>query len=106
MAPSTPAYEHDSYDGSLDDPDVIRGELDTGAKVTCTDLLYILHNYVAYMLDNPSPIRLTAAIASSGVAPLGFGYIHLSSPNRQGFIAVKYFTIVILLQPLSMKMMF
>jgi len=81
----------DTYDGTLDNPDAIRGIIDTGAKVTCTNLLYILHDYVSYSRITPSPIRLTAAIAASSVVPLGFGYIHLPSPNRQGFIAVKSF---------------
>ena len=86
-----PHFQHDSYDSSLDDPDAIRGEIDTGAKVTCTNLLYILHDYTPYTAVKPSPLRLKGAIASdsNSIVPLGHGYIRLPSPNRQGYIAVR-----------------
>jgi hypothetical protein len=46
-------------------PDEIRGQLDTGAGVSCTNLKYVLHDYHPFTSQYPSPIRMTAAIDKS-----------------------------------------
>ena len=38
------------------DPDNIRGQIDTGAKVSCTNRLFLLHDYRAYIDRHPSRI--------------------------------------------------
>ena len=38
------------------DPDNIRGQIDTGAKVSCTNMLFLLHDYRAYTSRQPSRI--------------------------------------------------
>ena len=36
------------------DPDNVRGQIDTGAKVSCTNMLFLLHDYRAYTAhDHP-----------------------------------------------------
>ena len=35
------------------DPDHIRGQIDTGAKVSCTNMLFLLHDYRAYTSRQP-----------------------------------------------------
>ena len=38
------------------DPDNVRGQIDTGAKVSCTNMLFLLHDYRAYTGKRPSGI--------------------------------------------------
>ena len=82
---STSSFDSASY--SYDD---IRAQLDTGAKVTCTNVLHILHNFKYYDSTFPSSFRLTVAIDKSfAVLRLGEGYLNITAINRQGFIAGK-----------------
>ena len=69
-----------------------RAQLDTGDRVSCTDKLYILHDYCAYDGDFPCPVRLIAALDKSNqVLPLGEGYLYVPAINRQDFVAVRCF---------------
>ena len=66
-----------------------RGQIKTGAAVSCTDKLHILHDYWAYDDIFPCPIKLfTALDKSEDVLPLGKGYLHVPAVNRQDFVAV------------------
>ena len=71
----------------LDGP---RGQLDTGAKVSCTNSKYILHQYHPFTAQRKSPIRLTAAIDGETlyIVPEGHGKIKVPAPNNKGFILV------------------
>lgn len=73
------------------DPDGLRAQLDTGASVSCTDQLQLLHNYVAFTPANPSPVRLLPATVDSDALPQGFGYLHIPAPTVQGFLAIRAF---------------
>ena len=70
----------------------IRAQLDTGAKVSCTNQKHLLHDYKPYNSSRPCPIRLTAAIDGSkqgnAATPAGSGYLHLPAPNYLGYIRV------------------
>jgi len=69
-----------------------RAQLDTGAMVTCTNLLHILHDFRYYSYDSkfPCTTRLTGAIDKSvEIFPLGEGSLHVPAINRQGFVAIK-----------------
>ena len=68
------------------DPDAIRGQFDTGAGVSCTNLKYLLHGYRPFTKQHPSPITMSAAIDKSdqqtaSTVPLGLGYLRLESPT-------------------------
>ena len=55
------------------DYDAPCSQIDTGAMVSCTDQLHILHNYRAYDETFPCPIRLSSAVnKSDDCLPLGF----------------------------------
>ena len=75
------------------DPDNIRGQIDTGAKVSCTNMLFLLHEYKPYTRRRPSKIRMTAAISDDnsdiGIIPKGEGYLHIPSANTKGYIRIK-----------------
>ena len=74
------------------DPDNIRGQIDTGTKASCTNMLFLLHDYRAYTSRQPSRIRLTAAIDNgndSAIIPEGEGYLFVPANNKQGHIRVK-----------------
>ena len=73
-------------------PDNIRGQIDTGAKVSCTNMLFLLHNYRPYTSRHPSRIRLTAAIDNgndNAIIPEGEGYLLIPANNKQGHIQIK-----------------
>jgi len=70
--------------------DDIRAQLDTGAMVTCTNLLHVFHDFRYYDTKFPCRKRLTGAIDKSvGILPLGEGTLHVPAINRQGYVAVK-----------------
>ena len=67
----------------------------TGAKVSCNNLKYIIHNYTPYTYNFCCPIQLTASLATSESTLLeGEGYLRVSSLTTQGYIDIKtyYFT--------------
>ena len=70
-----------------------RGQLDTGAKVSCTNLRYILHNYKPFNHHRKSPIRLTAAIDGETlcIVPEGQGQLKVPAPNQKGFLYIDCF---------------
>ena len=49
----------------LHNADIIRSQMDTGAKVSCNKLKYIIHNYRKYTSKFLWPIRLTVSIDTS-----------------------------------------
>ena len=72
------------------DPNKIRAQIDTGAKVSVTNLRHALHNYRKYGKKHRSPITLSGAIDEDTVArPEGCGYIRIPSENKRGYIDVK-----------------
>ena len=73
------------------DPEAPRAQIDTGAFVSCTDQLYLLHDYVKFSKTRPSPIRLQAATTGSDAVPEGYGYLHVPSDNKSGYLAVRTF---------------
>ena len=69
-----------------------RGQIDTGAMVSCTDKLHILHKYRAYDESFLCPLKLAGAVSSSeDVHPLGEGFLHVPAINQQDFVAVRCF---------------
>jgi len=81
--------------------DAPRAQVNTGASVTCTDKLYALHDYRAYDVDFPCPVRLSAALDKFvKVFPLGESFLHVPAINQQNFIAACcfYSTLLISLQ--------
>ena len=75
---------------ALIDPNAMRAQIDTGAKVSVTNLKYALHGYKEYGENKKSPICLTGAIDSNlKINPEGYGYIRIPSENKRGFIDVK-----------------
>eukprot|EP00980_Cylindrotheca_fusiformis_P009852 scaffold2183_cov131-Cylindrotheca_fusiformis.AAC.1 len=69
----------------------IRAQIDTGAFVTCTDQLNMLHNYQQFTSSAPSPIRLMPATVDSDTVPKGFGYLRVPAPNILGYLDVHAF---------------
>ena len=63
----------------------------TGAFVTCTDQLHMLHNYVEFSEANPSHVQLALASVNSDACTQGYGYLHAREHNVQGFCAVSTF---------------
>jgi len=74
-----------------DDLDVIRAQVDTGAHVSCTDQLHMLHGYRSFTQLLPSPVKLMPATVGSDAVPKGFGYLHVPAKNTKGFLAVQTF---------------
>ena len=72
---------------------VIRAQLDTGADITCTNLLHVLHNYKPYTKSFPCRVRLVGAIGKNGdenlgIYPLGEGFLHIPASTQNGYIPV------------------
>ena len=68
-----------------DVPTTIRAQIDTGADLTCTNLIEILHDYSSYSKSFPCRIKLVGAVDSNdGIYPLGEGYIHVPASTKQG----------------------
>ena len=73
------------------DPDGVCAQVDTGAWVTCTDLLHMLHGYVAFTLENPCPVKLKPATIGSDATPHGYGFLRVPAQNAVGFLNVMAF---------------
>jgi len=56
-----------------DDPDAIQAQVDTGAHVSCTDQLHMLHGYQDFTRSLPSPVKLMPATVGSDAVPKGVG---------------------------------
>jgi len=74
-----------------DDPDAIRAQVDTGAHVSCTDQLHMLHGYQKFTRSRPSPVKLMPATVDSDAIPKGIGHLHVPAKNAQGCLAVPTF---------------
>jgi len=74
-----------------DDLDVIQAQVNTGAHVSCTDQLHMLHGYRDFTRSLPSPVKLMPATVGSDAVPKGFGYLHVPAKNTKGFLAVQTF---------------
>ena len=72
---------------------VIRAQLDTGADITCTNLVHVLHNYKPYTKSFPCRVRLVGAFGDNGdknlgTYPLGEGLLHIPASTTIGYIPV------------------
>jgi len=74
-----------------DDLNVIRAQVNTGAHLSCTDQLHMLHGYRDFTQSLPSPVKLMSATVGSDAVPKGFGYLHVPAKNAKGFLAVQTF---------------
>jgi len=74
-----------------DDPDAIRAQVDTGAHVSCTDQLHLLHGYREFTQSRPNPVKLMPATVNSDAVPNGVGYLHVPAKNAQGCLAAQTF---------------
>ena len=65
----------------------VRTQIDTGADITCTNLIDIIHNYKPYTKEFPCQLKLISAIDSTdGVYPHGKGYIYVPAVNEKGYV--------------------
>ena len=72
----------DPYTPTEDNLDAPRGNIDTGAMVSCTNDKTVIHGYKEYTPLNPSPIRLKAALEHhESVTPEGYGHLRCPTPN-------------------------
>jgi len=75
----------------------IRGQIDTGATVSCSNAKHLFHNYREYNAKFKSPVRLCAAIdrkhndRNSSIVPEGEGYLLIPAMNIDGYIPVRAF---------------
>ena len=71
----------DVYDAepllTLKDPDALRAQIDTGADVSCTDQLHMLHQYHAFDEAFPSRIKMMGGIVNSNAVLKGYSYLHI-----------------------------
>ena len=74
-----------------DDPTAIRGHFDSGADATITNLLMYLRNYRTYTTRFKCPVRLTGAVGTTDIYPLGEGFLHLPAPTPSGYLSVRCF---------------
>jgi len=74
-----------------DDSDAIRAQVDTGAHVSCTDQLQMLHGYRDFTQSFPSPVKLMPATVGSDAVPKGAGYLHVPAKSTKGFLSVQTF---------------
>ena len=73
-----------------DVPTTICAHIDTGADLTCTNLIEILHDYCPYSKSFPCRIKLVGALDSNnGTYPLGEGYIHVPAAIKQGYVRIQ-----------------
>ena len=85
--PEPPALSHDLTT-------VVRAQLDTGADITCTNLIDVLHDYRQYSISFPCKIRLIGAIGQDGdpnlgIFPLGEGYLHIPASTNTGYVCIR-----------------
>ena len=72
-----------------------RGQIDTGAQVSCPNKLHIFHNYKPYSEKFWCPIRLNAAIkqgsnnSNASIIPEREGYLLTPAINTDGYVPVK-----------------
>ena len=71
----------DAYDGND-----VRAQFDSGADATVTNLRVYLHDYKPYNRKFKCPVRLTGAVGSTDVFPLGKGKLHVPAAVPCGYI--------------------
>ena len=76
----------DAYDNND-----VRAQFDSGADATVTNLRVYLHDYKPYNRKFKCPVRLTGAVGSTDVFPLGEGKLHVPAPVPSGYIAIRCF---------------
>ena len=76
-----------------------RGQIDTGARVSCSNKRDLFHSYRPYSKSFKCPIRLNAAIKQSNydnnasIIPEGEGYLLIPAASTVGYVPVKaYFS--------------
>ena len=69
----------------------IHGQFYSGADATVTNLLIYLHVYKQYDATSKCPVKLTCAVGTQNMHPLGEGFLHLPAPTPSGFLAVCFF---------------
>ena len=74
-----------------DDPTAVCGQFESGADATLTNLLIYLHDYKHYNTKFKCPVKLTGAIGTKDIHPLGEGFLHLPASTPSGFLTVCYF---------------
>jgi len=74
-----------------DDMDALRAQVDTGAHVSCTDQLHMLHDCRDFTRSLPSLVKLLPATVGSDAVPKGMGCLHVPTKNSKGFLAVQTF---------------
>ena len=79
------------WSNDTDEPDTVQAQLNSGAFISCTDQLHMLHDYMEFSTKNPCPVHLMLAKHGSNVLPQGVGYLHVPAPNAQGHIVVCMF---------------
>ena len=73
----------------------LRGQIDTGAGISCSNALHLFHNYRKYNEMYKSTIQLSAAIrkgntdANASVIPEGEGYLLIPAMNADGYIPIQ-----------------
>ncbi|GAX10430.1 hypothetical protein FisN_21Lu161 [Fistulifera solaris] len=76
----------------LDNPDAPRAQIDTGAFISCTNLLHLLHRYRPFTSQFRCPVRLLPATEGSDAVPHGFGYLHVPCRHApSGYLAIRTF---------------
>eukprot|EP00536_Pseudo-nitzschia_multiseries_P018284 jgi/Psemu1/54921/gm1.54921_g len=72
----------------------ICAEIDTGAIVTCTNMVDTLHSYRPYGMSFPCPFKLTGAVDNKPIYPLDKGFIRVptSTPTKYAHTRFKDFT--------------
>ena len=71
-----------------DDPTAVCGQFDYSDDVTVTILLIYLHYYKQYNTKFKYLVKLTGAVGTNDMYPLGEGFLHLPAPTPSKFLAV------------------
>ena len=71
-----------------DDPTALRGQFDSDADVTVTNLFIYLHDYKQYSTKLKCPVKLTGTVGTNDIHPLGEGFLYLPVPTPSEFLAV------------------
>jgi hypothetical protein len=67
-------------------------QVDTGAKVTCTNLKHYLHQYHPFSKSRPCPINLGPIEEGRRIIPEGDGYLYVPGPDNSFLPVHTYFT--------------
>lgn len=84
----TPVQQVTTTDLEDDGP---RAQIDTGAFVSCTDQLHLIHRFKKFSKDYPCPVKMMPASEGSDLFPVGHGFLHVPAPVPSGYLAVRVF---------------